>query len=87
MAHSKQAQKRIRQTERNRIVNKAKMTRLKSAMKKIMAAIEAGNKGEAQKLLNSVFATIDKAAKTDVIHKNTASRKKSQITRAVTAMK
>lgn len=87
MAHSKQALKRVRQSERNRLLNKAKMTRLKSAVKKIMAAVESGNKTEAMKLLDAVCATIDKAAKADVIHKNTASRKKSQITRAIGAMK
>ena len=43
MAHSKQALKRARQGERNRVDNKAKMSRVKSALKALMALVEAGD--------------------------------------------
>ncbi len=86
MAHSKQANKRVRQTERDRLANKAKMTRMKTETKKLMAAEEAGDKGKAQEMLSAVCQLIDKAAKQAVIHKNTAGRKKSHITRAVGAL-
>ena len=86
MAHSKQALKRVRQTERSRLANKAKMTRMKTEVKKLMSAVEAGDKGKAADLLPIVCKTIDKAAKQSIIHKNTASRKKSSVTRAVGAM-
>ena len=82
MAHSKQANKRIRQSERDRLANKAKMTRMKTETKKLMA----GDKGKAQELLSTVCKVIDKAAKHSIIHQNTASRKKSRVTRAVASM-
>jgi small subunit ribosomal protein S20 len=87
MAHSKQALKRARQSERNRVANKTKLTRLKSAMKSLMALVAAGDKAKAAAMLPSVCKTIDKAAQTKVIHKNTAARRKSSATRAVAAMK
>ena len=69
MAHSKQALKRVRQNERDRLANKAKMTRMKTEMKKLMTAVEAGDKGKAQALLSSVRQLIDKAAKRSIIHR------------------
>lgn len=87
MAHSKQALKRVRQSERNRLANKAKLSRLKSAMKRLATVVETGDKAKAQEMLASVCKTIDKAAQTHVIHKNTASRRKSLAMRTVAGMK
>ena len=87
MAHSKQALKRARQGERNRVGNKAKLSRVKSSLKALLAAVTAGDAAKAKAMLPGICATIDKAAQTHVMHKNTASRKKSQVTRAVGAMK
>lgn len=86
MAHSKQALKRVRQNERDRLNNKSKMTRMKTEVKKLMTAVTEGDKKKAEELLGTVCATIDKAAKQSVIHKNTAARKKSQVTKAVGAL-
>lgn len=87
MAHSKQALKRARQSERNRLANKAKLTRLKTAMKNLMAVVAAGDKAKASGMLASLYRTIDKAAQAGVIHANTASRRKSTVMRAVAALK
>jgi small subunit ribosomal protein S20 len=87
MAHSKQALKRARQSEKNRVVNKTKMSRMKTAVKSLMALVQAGDKAKAATLLATVCKIIDKAAETNVIHANKASRHKSQVTRAVGAMK
>ncbi len=87
MAHSKQALKRARQSEKNRVRNKAKMSRVKSALKSIMALIQAGKKAEAAKMLPTVCKVIDKAAEANVIHKNNAARHKGQVMRAVSTMK
>jgi small subunit ribosomal protein S20 len=87
MAHSKQALKRARQGEKNRVNNKAKMSRMKSALKSLQALITAGKKDEAAKMLPSVCRIIDKAAQGHVIHKNNAARHKGQATRAVAGMK
>ena len=87
MAHSKQALKRARQGEKNRVANKAKMTRMKTVVKSLMALIKAGDKAKAKALLPAVCKVIDKAAQGHVIHKNNAARHKGQVTRAVNAMK
>ena len=79
MAHSKQAQKRIRQNEKNRLANKARMSRMKTQLKAVMAAVQAGDKQKAK-------ALADEAAKNEVIHMNTAARHKSQVMRAFAAM-
>jgi small subunit ribosomal protein S20 len=87
MAHSKQALKRARQGEKNRVANKAKLTRMKTVVKSLMALIKAGDKTKAKAQLIVVHKTIDKAAQGHVIHKNNAARHKGQMTRAVNAMK
>jgi small subunit ribosomal protein S20 len=87
MAHSKQALKRARQSEKNRLANKARLSRLKTSMKALMALVAAGDKAKATTLLPSVCKAIDKAAETHVIHKNTAARRKSLATRSVVKMK
>ena len=86
MAHSKQAQKRIRTSEKSRVANKSKMSRMKTAVKGLMAAIEAGDKAKATELLPNVCSLIDKAAKHNIIHDHKASRRKGQVMRAVRAM-
>ena len=83
MAHSKQALKRARQSEKNRIANKAKMSVLKTTMKALEAAIKAGDKAKAQELALKAVKSADKAAQKGVLHKNNAARKKSQIASAV----
>jgi small subunit ribosomal protein S20 len=87
MAHSKQALKRARQGERNRLANKAKLSRLKTSMKSLMALVAAGDKAKATSMLPSIWTAIDKATQTHAIHRNTASRRKSLAARVVAAMK
>jgi small subunit ribosomal protein S20 len=87
MAHSKQALKRARQSEKSRVRNKAKMSRMKSAVKTLMALVATGDKAKASAMLATVCKIIDKAAQTNVIHRNNAARHKGQVTRAVGGMK
>ncbi|MCA8967660.1 MAG: 30S ribosomal protein S20 [Planctomycetes bacterium] len=87
MAHSKQALKRVRQGERNRLANKAKLTRLRTAMKRLSAVVAAGEKDKATAMLPAVCKVIDKAARNNIIHKNTAARRKSLVTRSVAGIK
>jgi small subunit ribosomal protein S20 len=87
MAHSKQALKRARQGERNRLANKAKLSRLKTSMRGLMALVAAGDKAKATSMLPAINTAIDKAAQTHAIHRNTASRRKSLAARVVAAMK
>ncbi len=83
MAHSKQAKKRIRQNEKANLRNKRSASTMRSFTKKLMEAVKAGDKTEAQRLLPIAARHIDKAAKHNVIHDSAAARKKGQIMRAV----
>lgn len=87
MAHSKQARKRIRTSDKQRVMNKSRMSRLKTETKKLLTAIESGDKGKAAEMLPLICSCIDKAAKQNIIHAHNASRRKGQAMRAVSAMK
>ena len=86
MANIKSAKKRILVNETKAARNKAIRSRVKTSIKKVDAAITAGDKAAAQVCLISAIADIDKAATKGVYHKNTASRKVSRISKAVNAM-
>ncbi len=82
MANIKSAKKRVLIAEARRVKNAAERSKIKTALKKYEAALEAANadKDETQKLLISVISLLDKAARTNLIHKNAAARKKSRLT-------
>lgn len=84
MANHKSALKRARQNEIRRMRNKATKTRVKSATKDVRQAADA-NAEDAVGVLNNAKSAIDKAAKKGVIHKNTAARKVSSLSRLVNA--
>ena len=81
MPHSKQAKKRLRQDEKRKVLNRAKSSQMKTATKATLASIEAGNVEKAREDIRLAMKRIDKAAKKNVIHKNTAARKKSLLSR------
>ena len=83
MATSNQSNKRIRQTEKRRLRNKALTSAYKTHMKKLLDAVKAGDQKTVEELLSSTLSKIDKAAKRNVIHKNTAARRKSLVMRAL----
>lgn len=87
MAHSNQARKRARQNESARLRNKAKLSSVRTAMKSLFAAVEAGDKQKASVLATKTCQVIDKAAQSNIIHLHKASRHKSQVMKAVDAMK
>ena len=66
--------------------NLAEKSRVRTASRKVMDAVEAGNVEEAKALLALACKTIDQAAANHVYHKNCASRKKSRLARKVNAM-
>ncbi len=78
----KSAKKAIRVSARKKAVNDRRRHAMKDMIKKIEKTSK-NDKKEAQKLLNSAFAAIDKAAKRGVIKKNNAARKKSRLSRLV----
>lgn len=86
MANIKSAKKRVLVAKVRQERNKAIKSSVKTAIKKVEAAVESGNKEAAQAELVSATAVIDKAAKRGVFHKNNASRKVSRLAKAVAAM-
>ncbi|MCG8471756.1 MAG: 30S ribosomal protein S20 [Desulfobacterales bacterium] len=82
MANHKSAKKRAIQSEKKRIRNMAVKTRMKNAIKSVRAAEETKAENMAD-VLNTAKSVIDVAAKKGVIHKNTAARKISRLTKLV----
>ena len=83
MANIKSAKKRIKVIAKKTLRNKMIKSRTKTEVKKVMEAVSAGDKPEAQAALVNAIRTIDKAASKGVFHKNNASRKKSRLTKLV----
>ena len=83
MANIKSAKKRIRVIERKTLRNKMIKSRVKTAIKKVDAAIAANDKEAAAAALKNAISEISKAASKGVFHKNTASRKVGRLTKAV----
>ena len=86
MANIKSAKKRILVNRTKAERNKAIKSGVKTAIKKVNAAIEAGDKAAASAALLNATSTIDKATSKGVYHKNTASRKVSRLAAAVNKM-
>ena len=86
MANIKSAKKRILVNEKKAAQNQMIKSAVKTEIKKVRAAVEAGNKEEAAKALLSATSAIDKAESKGVIKKNTASRKVSRLALAVNKM-
>lgn len=83
MANIKSAKKRILVDRRNAERNKAIKSKVKTAIKKVDAAIAANDKAAASSALTAAISEIDRAASKGVFHKKTASRKISRLTLAV----
>ena len=86
MANIKSAKKRILVIETKTLRNKMIKSKIKTLVKKVEAAIAAGDKAAAQAALLAATSEIDKATSKGVYHKNTASRKVSRLAKAVSAM-
>ena len=86
MANIKSAKKRILVNEKKAAQNQMIKSAVKTEIKKVRAAVEAGNKEEAAKALLSATSAIDKAESKGVIKKNTASRKVSRLALALNKM-
>jgi small subunit ribosomal protein S20 len=83
MANIKSAKKRILVIETKTERNKAAKSRVKTFVKKVYAAIDAGDKTAADAALKDAISEISKAASKGIYHKSTASRKISRLTKAV----
>jgi small subunit ribosomal protein S20 len=76
----KSAEKRMRQNEQRRIINRGHRTKVRTYIKKVRSAFESGNKQEVDQLLPEVISVIDKSVQKGVLHANAASRYKSRLT-------
>ncbi len=83
MANHKSALKRSRQNEIKRMRNKSVKTRLKSIVKDVRLSVSENSKEAALKELDMAKSNIDRAAQKGVIHKKTASRKISRLSKLV----
>lgn len=86
MANHKSALKRARQNEIRRLRNKSNKTRVKGLIKEVRLAVDENAAESAADNLNMVKSAIDKAAKKGVIHKRTAARKVSRLTKLVNSV-
>jgi len=83
MANIKSAKKRILVAERNRLRNVAFKSSIKTAVKKVLEFANAGQEDEMKSALSNAYKLCDKAVSKGILHKNTAARKKSRLTKAV----
>lgn len=86
MANIKSAEKRIHLSERQRQRNRTFRTRMRTTVKRLRTAIESGDADQAKELLPRTLRVIDETAQKGVIHRNTAARHKSRLTRAVNGL-
>ena len=87
MANHKSALKRARQNELSRLRNKAVKTRVKSMVKDVRFSVEESSNGDVKAKLIAAQTLIDKASKKGVIHKKTAARKISRLSKLVNSAK
>ena len=83
MAITKSAKKAIRQNKRRRTYNLSYLTKMKATVKEARDLAAQKKVKEAKDLLPKVYEILDKSAKAGIIKKNTASRKKSRITKLI----
>lgn len=80
MPNHKSAEKRMRQNETRRKINRSNRSRVRSSIKNLRTALESAKASEIKELLPATISTIDKAVQKGVLHKNAAARYKSRLT-------
>jgi small subunit ribosomal protein S20 len=86
MPHHKSAEKRLRQTEKRTVINRARMSRVRTFVKKVETAIETGDKAAAQSALQLAQPELHRATTKGVMHKNTVARKLSRLATRINAL-
>lgn len=86
MANTPQAKKRIRRNDRRADINGARVSRIRTFVKKVEAAIGSGDKAAATAALAAAQPEMQRGVSKGVLHKNTASRKFARLTKAVSAL-
>ena len=86
MANSRQAKKRARQGEQRRQHNATLRSRMRTFLKKVVAAIESGDRKAAESAYKDAVPLIDSSAGKNIIHANKAARHKSRLNARIRAM-
>lgn len=87
MADSLQAKKRAKQNTKSRTINRARKSQIKTQIKHFEEVLEKGNVEATAEQLRLITKKLDKAASTSTMHKKTAARKKSRLTKQLNALK
>ena len=85
MPHSLSAKKRVRQTAKRTLANRARASAMKTAIRRVDEAAAAGDADKLKDAVATAYSRIDRAAKAHVIHANTAARRKALVTRKASA--
>ena len=86
MPHHKSAEKRLRQTEKRTATNRARLSRVRTFVKKVESAISSGDKEAAQSALRVAQPELHRATTKGVLHKNTVARKLSRLAARINAL-
>lgn len=86
MANTPQARKRIRRNTRRTVINTNRVSRIRTFIKSVETAIEAGDKDQAVAALRAAQPELFRGVARGIMHKNTASRKFSRLSKRVAAL-
>ena len=86
MPHHKSAEKRLRQTEARTVVNRSRMSRVRTFVKKVETAIASGDKTAAQSAFQLAQPELHRATTKGVMHRNTVARKLSRLTARINSL-
>ena len=86
MANTPQAKKRIRRNTTRAVINGARVSRIRTFVKQLEAAIASGDKDQAQAAIRKVQPELARGVAKGVVHKNTAARKLSRLSKRVAAL-
>ena len=86
MANTPQAKKRILRNAKRAEINRARVSRIRTFVKQVESALDSGNKDEAKAAIARVQPELARGVARGVLHKNTAARKLSRLTKRVSAL-
>ena len=86
MANTPQAKKRIRRNANRAVINGARVSRIRTFIKAVESALESGKKADAANALKAAQPELAKGVSRGVIHKNTAARKFSRLSKRVASL-
>ena len=86
MAHSRQARKRVRQNKRRAAINRARLSRIRTFIRRVEEAIESGDRSQAEQALRAAQPEIMRGATKALLHRRTAARRVSSLARRVGAL-